>query len=73
VLQTLRVSKVQTAILILSGMAGSEDKGRGLGFGAGGHMTQPLHKDGLGARVPASVPPSIHRRHAFPPFGAGGR
>ena len=34
VLRTLRLSKVKTPILILSGMAGIEDKVRGLGFGA---------------------------------------
>ena len=34
VLRTLRVSKVETAILILFGLAGIEDKVRGLGFGA---------------------------------------
>ena len=33
VLRTLRLSKVKTPILILSGMAGIEDKVRGLGFG----------------------------------------
>src|SRR5258708_5065720 len=34
VLRSLRVSKVKTPILILSGLAGTEDKVRGLGFGA---------------------------------------
>src|SRR3981081_3038840 len=34
VLRTLRVSKVKTPILILSGLAGIEDKVKGLGFGA---------------------------------------
>ena len=34
VLRSLRVSKVKTPILILSGMAGIEDKVKGLGFGA---------------------------------------
>src|SRR5436190_234604 len=34
VLRTLRVSKVRTPILILSGLAGIEDKVKGLGFGA---------------------------------------
>jgi len=34
VLRTLRLSKVKTPILILSGMGGIEDKVRGLGFGA---------------------------------------
>ena len=39
VLKTLRVSKVATPILILSGLAGIEDKVRGLGFGADDYMT----------------------------------
>jgi len=34
VLRTLRVAKVKTPILILSGLAAIEDKVKGLGFGA---------------------------------------
>ena len=34
VLKQLRVSKIKTPILILSGLAGIEDKVKGLGFGA---------------------------------------
>ena len=55
VLKTLRVSKVQTPILILSGLAGIEDKVRGLGFGADDYMTKPFHKDELVARIHAIV------------------
>jgi two-component system cell cycle response regulator CtrA len=44
VLRSLRVSKVRTPILILSGLAGIEDKVRGLGFGADDYMTKPFHK-----------------------------
>src|ERR1700736_1466824 len=44
VLRSLRVSKVKTPILILSGLAGIEDKVRGLGFGADDYMTKPFHK-----------------------------
>ena len=46
VLKTLRVGGTQTPILILSGLAGIEDKVRGLGFGADDYMTKPFHKDG---------------------------
>jgi two-component system cell cycle response regulator CtrA len=53
VLRTLRVSKVKTPILILSGLAGIEDKCKGLGFGADDYMTKPFHKDELVARVHA--------------------
>ena len=51
----MRVSKVQTPILILSGLAGIEDKVRGLGFGADDYMTKPFHKDELVARIHAVV------------------
>ncbi len=55
VLRSLRVSKVKTSILILSGVAGIEDKVRGLGFGADDYMTKPFHKDELVARIHAIV------------------
>ena len=55
VLRSLRVSKVKTPILILSGLAGTEDKVRGLGFGADDYMTKPFHKDELVARIHAIV------------------
>ena len=52
---SLRVSKVKTPILILSGLAGIEDKIKGLGFGADDYMTKPFHKDELVARIHAIV------------------
>src|SRR5436309_15821229 len=55
VLRKLRVSKVKSPILILSGLAGIEDKVRGLGFGADDYMTKPFHKDELVARIHAIV------------------
>jgi two-component system cell cycle response regulator CtrA len=55
VLRSLRVSKVKTPILILTGLAGIEDKVRGLGFGADDYMTKPFHKDELVARIQAVV------------------
>src|ERR1700728_2250083 len=55
VLRKLRISKVKTPILILSGLAGIEDKVRGLGFGADDYMTKPFHKDELVARIHAIV------------------
>jgi two-component system cell cycle response regulator CtrA len=55
VLHSLRVSKIKTPILILSGIAGIEDKVKGLGFGADDYMTKPFHKDELVARIQAIV------------------
>jgi len=55
VLHKLRVSKVKTPILILSGIAGIENKVKGLGFGADDYMTKPFHKDELVARIHAIV------------------
>jgi two-component system, cell cycle response regulator CtrA len=55
VLRSLRVSKVKTPILILSGLAELEDKIKGLGFGADDYMTKPFHKDELVARIHAIV------------------
>ena len=55
VLRSLRVSKVKTPILILSGLAGIGDKVSGLGYGADDYMTKPFHKDELVARIHAIV------------------
>ena len=55
VLRSLRGSKVKTPILILTGLAGIEDKVKGLGFGADDYMTKPFHKDELVARIYAIV------------------
>jgi two-component system, cell cycle response regulator CtrA len=55
VLRALRVSKVRTPVLILSGIADTEDKVKGLGFGADDYVTKPFHKDELVARIHAIV------------------
>ena len=55
VLRRMRVSKVTTPTLILSGLAGIEDKVKGFGCGADDYMTKPFHKDELVARIHAIV------------------
>ena len=55
VLRKLRVSRINTPILILTGLAALEDKIKGLGFGADDYMTKPFHKDELVARIHAIV------------------
>jgi two-component system, cell cycle response regulator CtrA len=61
VLRGLRISRVKTPILILSGLNGIDDKVKGLGFGADDYLTKPFHKDELIARIRAVV-----RRSADP-------
>lgn len=55
VLKRLRVAKVETPILILSGMSEPDDKVSGLGFGADDYMTKPFDKCELVARIYAIV------------------
>ncbi len=55
VLKKLRLSKVTTPILILSGLSDMEDKVKGLGFGADDYVTKPFHRDELVARINAIV------------------
>src|SRR5262249_4612673 len=55
VLRTLRVSRIKTPILILTGLGGIDEKVRGLDFGADDYMTKPFHKDELIARIHALV------------------
>src|SRR5881628_2291584 len=43
VLRALRISKVNTPILILTGLGGVQDKVRALGFGADDYLTKPFH------------------------------
>src|SRR3954469_7596576 len=55
VLRKLRVSKVTTPIVILSGITGIEDKVKGLEFGADDYMTKPFQQSELVARIHAIV------------------
>ena len=55
VLRRLRVSKVETPILILTGADDTESKLKGFGFGADDYMTKPFHRQELVARIHAIV------------------
>jgi two-component system, cell cycle response regulator CtrA len=55
VLKALRVAKMRTPILILSGSAIVEDKVKALSLGADDYMTKPFNKDELVARIQALV------------------
>src|SRR5690554_3924397 len=55
VLKKLRVAKVDTPILILSGVGELDSKVKGLGFGADDYLTKPFHKEELVARIHAII------------------
>ncbi len=55
VLKQLRASKIETPILILSGLAELDNKIQGLGFGADDYLTKPFEKRELLARIQAIV------------------
>ena len=55
VLKKLRVSRVETPVLILSGMGQPDDKVKGLGFGADDYLTKPFDRRELVARIQAVV------------------
>jgi len=55
VLKSLRASKVETPILILSGLSELDNKIKGLGFGADDYLTKPFDKREMIARVQAIV------------------
>lgn len=55
VLKKLRLAKIETPTLILSGMSEPDDKVRGLGYGADDYLTKPFDKRELIARIHAIV------------------
>ncbi|MGB3178633.1 MAG: response regulator transcription factor [Albidovulum sp.] len=55
VLRQLRLAKIETPILILSGADDTENKIRGFGFGADDYMTKPFHREELVARIHAII------------------
>jgi two-component system cell cycle response regulator CtrA len=55
VLKQLRVGKVQTPVLVLSGISEMETKARSFGFGADDYVTKPFDRAELIARIHAVV------------------
>ncbi len=55
VLRRLRDSRVETPVLILSGLTETEDKIKGLGTGADDYLTKPFNKKELLARIQAII------------------
>ena len=55
VLRQLRLSRIQTPILILSGSDDTESKIKGFGFGVDDYLTKPFHREELVARIHAII------------------
>ena len=55
VLRQLRMARIETSILILSGDDDTENKIKGFGFGADDYMTKPFHREELVARIHAII------------------
>ncbi len=55
VLRQLRLARVETPILILTGADDTENKLKSFGFGADDYMTKPFHREELVARIHAII------------------
>ncbi len=55
VLRQLRLARIDTPILILSGADDSDSKLKGFGFGADDYLTKPFHREELIARIHAII------------------
>ena len=69
VLRQLRNSKVETPVLILSGLTEPTKKVQGFGIGADDYLTKPFNREELLARIQAIVRRS--KGHAQPKGGSG--
>ncbi len=55
VLRQLRLARVDTPILILSGETDTDNKIKGFGFGADDYLTKPFHREEIVARIHAII------------------
>jgi two-component system cell cycle response regulator CtrA len=55
VLRQLRLARIETPILILSGSDDTDSKIKGFGFGADDYLTKPFHREELVARIHAII------------------
>ncbi len=55
VLRQIRLARIETPILILSGADDTENKLKGFGFGADDYLTKPFHREELVARTHAII------------------
>lgn len=55
VLRQLRLARIETPILILSGNDDTDNKLKGFGFGADDYLTKPFHREELVARIHAII------------------
>ncbi|MGV6889748.1 response regulator transcription factor CtrA [Rhodophyticola sp. SM2404] len=55
VLRQLRLARVDTPILILTGADDTDSKLKGFGFGADDYLTKPFHREELVARIHAII------------------
>ncbi|MDH2326215.1 response regulator transcription factor [Cereibacter sp. SYSU M97828] len=55
VLRQLRLARIDTPILILSGSDDTDNKIKGFGFGADDYLTKPFHREELVARIHAII------------------
>ena len=55
VLRQLRLARIETPTLILSGADDTESKLKGFGFGADDYLTKPFHREELVARIHAII------------------
>lgn len=65
VLRQLRLARIETPILILSGADDTESKLKGFGSGADDYLTKPFHREELVARIHAIIRRSKGHSHSI--------